>query len=74
MCRKSGFVAAALALLLALGPVTPWADARTATPDSAGQALRYVACAGAIVFMVPVAASVFYAVIVCAHAFLPREP
>jgi hypothetical protein len=74
MWKKRGIVTLALALLLALAPATPQAGTETATPDSAGKALKYIACAGAIVFAVPVPGSIFYAVLVCAHAFLPTEP
>jgi hypothetical protein len=70
MCRKGGIVALALALSLALAPATPRADTRTATPNGAGAAMRYLACAGSIVFMVAVPASVFYTTIVCINAFL----
>ena len=70
MWRKRGITALALALALALAPVTPTADAATAAPNGAGRALRYVACAGSIVFMVAVPASVFYTTLVCINAFL----
>ena len=70
MGRKGGIVALALALSLALAPATPRADTRTAAPDGAGTAMRYIACAGSIVFMVAVPASVFYTTIVCINAFL----
>jgi hypothetical protein len=70
MWRKSGIVALALALMLALAPATPRAEVGTAAPNGAGQALRYVACAGSIVFMVAVPASVFYTTLVCINAFL----
>ena len=73
MWRKSGIVALALALTLALAPATPRADTRTAPPDGAGTALRYVACAGSIVFMVAVPASIFYTTLVCINAFLTPE-
>ena len=68
--RKSRIVALALAVTLALAPATPRADDRTATPNGAGTALRYVACAGSIVFMVAVPASIFYTTLVCINAFL----
>ena len=70
MRRKSGIVVLALAVMLALAPATPRADVRTAAPNGAGTALRYIACAGSIVFMVAVPASVFYTTLVCIHAFL----
>jgi hypothetical protein len=70
MWRKSGIVVLALAVMLALAPATPRADVRTAAPNGAGTALRYIACAGSIVFMVAVPASVFYTTLVCIHAFL----
>jgi hypothetical protein len=70
MWKKSGIVALALTVMLALAPVPPRAEAATAAPNGAGTALRYVACAGSIVFMVAVPASVFYTTLVCIHAFL----
>lgn len=73
MRRKSGIVVLALAVMLALAPATPRAEVTTATPTGAGAALRYVACAGSIVFMVAVPASVFYTTLVCIHAFLANS-
>lgn len=73
MWKRSGIVALALALTLALAPAAPRADTTTAAPDGAGTALRYVACAGSIVFMVMVPASVFYTTLVCIHALLTPE-
>ena len=75
MWRKNRIVALALAVMLALAPATPRAEVetRTATPNGAGTALRYVACAGSIVFMIAVPASVFYTTLVCIHAFLASE-
>jgi len=73
MWRKSGIMALALAVMLALAPATPRAGVRTATPSGVGTAMRYVACAGSIVFMVAVPASVFYATLVCIHAFLASK-
>jgi hypothetical protein len=70
MSRKNGIVALALAVLLALAPVTPRAEAGTAAPDGVAKALKYVACAGSIVFMVAVPASVFYTTLVCINAFV----
>jgi len=70
MWKKSGIVVLALAVMLALAPVTPRAEAGTAAPDGAGTALRYVACAGSIVFMVAVPSCVFYTALVCINAFL----
>ncbi len=73
MWRKNRIVVLALAVLLALAPVTPRAEAGTATPNGAGTALRYVACAGSIVFMVAVPASVFYTALVCIHAIVTSD-
>jgi hypothetical protein len=73
MCRKIGIVALALALSLALAPAAPRAETRTATPTGAGTAMKYIACAGSIVFMVYVPASVFYTTLVCINAFLSPE-
>ena len=73
MGRTGGIVALTLALLLALAPATPRADAGAATPDGASTAMRYIACAGSIVFMVAVPASVFYTALVCINAFLTSE-
>ena len=70
MWKKRGIVVPALALTLALAPATPRAEVATAAPNGAGTALRYIACAGSIVFMVAVPASVFYTTLVCIHAFL----
>jgi hypothetical protein len=70
MGRKSGIVVLALAVMLALAPATPRAEVGTATPDGAGTAMRYIACAGSIVFMIAVPASVFYTTLVCIHAFV----
>jgi hypothetical protein len=70
MWRKGGIVALALAVMLALAPVTPRADTQTAAPDGAGTAMRYIACAGSIVFMIAVPASVFYTTLVCINAFM----
>jgi hypothetical protein len=70
MLKKSGIVALTLALMLALAPATPRAEVTTAAPDGATKALRYVACAGSIVFMIAVPASVFYTTLVCINAFL----
>ena len=70
MWRKAGIVALALALSLALAPVAPRADTGTAAPEGVGTAMKYVACAGSIVFMVMVPASVFYTTLVCINAFL----
>lgn len=71
MRKKSGIVALALAVMLALAPATPRAEVAAAAPNGANKALRYVACAGSIVFMVAVPASVFYTTLVCINAFLP---
>ena len=73
MWRKGGIVALALAVMLALAPATPRADERTAEPNGAGTAMKYIACAGSIVFMVAVPASVFYTTLVCIHAFLNSD-
>jgi hypothetical protein len=70
MWKKSGIVALALVVMLALAPATPRADVTTASPNGAGTAMRYIACAGSIVFMIAVPASVFYTTLVCIHAFL----
>jgi hypothetical protein len=35
--------------------------------------MKYVACAGSIVFMVAVPASIFYTTLVCIHAFLSNR-
>ena len=70
MWRKSGIVVLALAVMLALAPATPRAEVGTAAPNGAGTALRYIACAGSIVFMIAVPASVFYTTLVCIHAFV----
>jgi hypothetical protein len=70
MWKKSGIVVLALAVMLALAPATPRAAVTAAAPNGADRALRYVACAGSIVFMVAVPASVFYTTLVCIHAFL----
>jgi hypothetical protein len=70
MRKKSGIAALALAVMLALAPATPRAEVTAAAPKGASQALRYVACAGSIVFMIAVPASVFYTTLVCIHAFL----
>lgn len=73
MKRKRGIVVLALAVMLALAPATPRAAAATAAANGADTALRYVACAGSIVFMVAVPASVFYTTLVCIHAFLASD-
>jgi hypothetical protein len=73
MWRKSGIVALALALLLVLAPAAPRAESQTAAPESASTAMRYIACAGSIVFMVYVPASIFYTTLVCINAFLTPE-
>jgi hypothetical protein len=73
MWRKSGIVALALTVMLALAPVTPRAEVRTAAPNGVGTAMKYVACAGSIVFMVAVPASIFYTTLVCIHAFLSNR-
>ena len=70
MWRRSGIVVLALAVMLALAPATPRAEVGAVAPDGAGTALRYVACAGSIVFMIAVPASVFYTTLVCINAFL----
>ena len=70
MWRKSGIVVLALAVMLALAPATPRAEVGTAAPNGAGTAMRYIACAGSIVFMIAVPASVFYTTLVCIHAFV----
>ena len=70
MGRKSGIVVLALAVMLALAPATPRAEVGTAAPDGAGTAMKYIACAGSIVFMIAVPASVFYTTLVCIHAFV----
>ncbi len=70
MWRKSRIVVLALAVMLALAPATPRAEVGTAAPDGASRAVRYVACAGSIVFMIAVPASVFYTTLVCINAFL----
>jgi len=70
MGRKSGIVVLALAVMLALAPATPRAEVGTAAPNGAGTAMRYIACAGSIVFMIAVPASVFYTTLVCIHAFV----
>ena len=70
MRRKKGIVVLALAVMLALAPATPRAEVGTAAPNGAGTAMRYVACAGSIVFMIAVPASVFYTTLVCINAFL----
>jgi len=74
MGRKKGIVTVLLAMLLALGSAVPraygWAPQET---DGAGTALKYVACAGSIVFMVWVPASVFYTAIVCMNAFITED-
>jgi hypothetical protein len=73
MWRKRRIVALALAVVLALAPATPRAEVGTAAPDGAGKAMRYVACAGSIVFMIAVPASVFYTTLVCINAFLASD-
>ena len=73
MSRKGGIVALALALSLALAPATPRADTRAAAPDGVGTAIRYIACAGSIVFMIAVPASIFYTTLVCINAFLSPD-
>jgi hypothetical protein len=70
MGKRGGFVALLLVLLLVLAPATPRADGGTAAPEGVGTAMRYVACAGSIVFMVAVPASIFYTALVCINAFL----
>jgi hypothetical protein len=70
MKKKNRIVVLALAALLALAPATTRAEVGTAAPNGAGQAMRYIACAGSIVFMVAVPASVFYTSLVCINAFL----
>ena len=73
MWRKSGIVVLALAVMLALAPATPRADTQTAVPSGAGTAMKYIACAGSIVFMIAVPASVFYTSLVCINAFLTSD-
>ena len=73
MWRKRGILALALAVMLALAPATPRAEDRAAVPNGAGQAMKYIACAGSIVFMVAVPASVFYTTLVCINAFISRN-
>lgn len=73
MRRKKGIAVLALAALLAFAPATPRAEIGTAQPAGAGQALRYVACAGSIVFMIAVPASIFYTTLVCINAFLTSD-
>jgi hypothetical protein len=68
--RRSGIAVLALAVMLALAPATPRAEVRTAAPNGAGRAVKYIACAGSIVFMVAVPASIFYTTLVCINAFL----
>jgi hypothetical protein len=70
MRKKSGIAVLALAVMLAFAPVTPRAEAATAPSNGAGTALKYVACAGSIVFMVAVPSCVFYTALVCINAFL----
>ncbi len=75
MRSRMGIVALALALLLALAPAAPALDGPAAPPAGAEgggihQALKYIACAGGIVFMVIAPASVFYTAILCAEAML----
>jgi hypothetical protein len=64
----------ALAVLLALAPATPRAEVRTAGPNGVGTAVKYIACAGSIVFMIAVPASVFYTTLVCINAFIHADP
>jgi len=73
MRRKSGMVVLALAVMLALAPATPRAEVRSAGPEGVGTAVKYVACAGSIVFMIAVPASVFYTTLVCINAFMLRD-
>jgi len=73
MWRRKQIVALGLALLLALAPATPRAGERTVEPDGVATAIRYVACAGSIVFMVAVPASIFYTAIVCINAMLTSD-
>ena len=73
MWKKSRIVALALAVTLALAPATPRAADTTATSNGADRALRYVACAGSIVFMVAVPASIFYTTLVCINALLSPD-
>jgi len=69
---RKGLLPVLLALLLALAPAALRAGTEVGAveADGAGKALKYVACAGSIVFMVAVPASVFYTVIVCISAFV----
>jgi hypothetical protein len=73
MWRKSGILALALIVMLALAPATPRADETTAALNGAGTAMKYIACAGSIVFMIAVPASIFYTTLVCVHAFLSNN-
>jgi hypothetical protein len=70
MWRKNRIVVLALAVMLALAPTPPRAEAGTEATNGTGQALRYVACAGSIVFMIAMPASVFYTTLVCINAFV----
>ena len=70
MWRKNRLLVLALALMLALAPAAPRAEAGIAAPDRTSKVIRYVACAGSIVFMIAVPASVFYTTLVCINAFL----
>jgi hypothetical protein len=69
---RKGLLPVLLALLLAMAPAALQAgtDVGSVEADGAGKALRYVACAGSIVFMVAMPASVFYTVLVCVSAFV----
>ena len=73
MWRRGGIVTLALALLLAFGPATPRAHAWAPGAEGVGTAMKYIACAGSIVFMVYVPASIFYTTLVCIHAFMTSE-
>ena len=70
--RKRSLVGVLLALVLAFGPATPWAQGPSTTPqpEGAGKAVKYIACAGSIVLMVWTPGSVFFTTVVCLNAFM----
>jgi len=70
--RMRGSLTVLLALLLVLAPAPLLAGGIDvpAAEDGLGKALKYAGCAGAIVFAVAVPASIFYAALMCASAFV----
>lgn len=69
---KREVAALLLAALLALAPAPGRAGSEPAPETSGGAArlIKYVACAGSIVFVVPVPGSIFYTALVCISAFV----